>query len=41
MVSGATTEMQSEILSFYDDKTIFLTGATGFIGSLILEKLMR
>ncbi|VVC29135.1 Hypothetical protein CINCED_3A018521 [Cinara cedri] len=36
-----TSEIRSEIQSFYNDKTIFLTGATGFIGSLILEKLLR
>ncbi|XP_025409428.1 fatty acyl-CoA reductase wat-like [Sipha flava] len=32
---------QSEIQSFYNDTTIFLTGATGFVGNLILEKLIR
>lgn len=31
----------SEIQSFYKDTTIFLTGATGFMGNLILEKLIR
>jgi len=31
----------SEIQSFYNDATVFLTGATGFMGNLILEKLMR
>jgi len=31
----------SEIQSFYNDATVFLTGATGFMGNLILEKLLR
>lgn len=31
----------SEIQSFYKNSTVFLTGATGFMGSLILEKLIR
>jgi len=31
----------SEIQSFYNDTTIFLTGATGFMGNLILDKLIR
>jgi len=35
-----TTQL-SEIQSFYNDMTIFLTGATGFMGNLILDKLIR
>lgn len=35
------TNHLSEIQSFYKDTTIFLTGATGFLGNLILEKLIR
>jgi len=31
----------SEIQSFYYGMTVFLTGATGFMGRLILEKLLR
>lgn len=31
----------SDIQSFYKDTTVFLTGATGFMGNLILEKLIR
>jgi len=29
------------IREFYKDKTIFLTGATGFVGKVILEKFLR
>lgn len=32
---------QSEIQSFYNGTTVLLTGATGFMGNLILEKLIR
>ncbi|XP_022180348.1 fatty acyl-CoA reductase wat-like [Myzus persicae] len=35
-----TTQL-SEIQSFYNDTTIFLTGGTGFMGNLILDKLIR
>lgn len=36
-----TLNQLSEIQSFYKDTTVFLTGATGFMGNLILEKLIR
>ena len=29
------------IKEFYKDKTIFLTGATGFLGKVVLEKFFR
>ena len=29
------------ILQFYEGKTIFLTGATGFVGKVVLEKIIR
>ena len=29
------------ILEFYRDKTIFITGTTGFVGKVVLEKLIR
>lgn len=29
------------VKDFYKDKTIFLTGATGSVGRLILQKLIR
>ncbi|KAK9507908.1 hypothetical protein O3M35_007670 [Rhynocoris fuscipes] len=31
----------SEIKEYFSNKVIFLTGATGFLGSVILEKLLR
>uniref|UniRef100_A0A8D8WLU6 Fatty acyl-CoA reductase n=1 Tax=Cacopsylla melanoneura TaxID=428564 RepID=A0A8D8WLU6_9HEMI len=31
----------SEIQTFYANKTIFITGASGFVGTLLLEKLLR
>ena len=29
------------IIEFYRDKTIFVTGCTGFVGKVVLEKLLR
>jgi len=29
------------IKQFYTDKTIFLSGTTGFLGKVVLEKLLR
>jgi len=40
LIRESTTEL-SEIQSFYNNKTIFLTGGTGFMGNLILDKLIR
>lgn len=33
--------VQSEIREFYRDKSVFITGATGFLGKVLLEKLLR
>ena len=33
-------ESRSEIQSFYKDKTIFITGVSGFIGKVLVEKLL-
>ena len=33
--------MSSEIVEFYKNKTIFITGATGFLGKALVEKLLR
>mgnify|MGYP002633770593 FL=1 len=29
------------IANFYKDKVIFITGTTGFVGKVVLEKLVR
>ncbi|EDV58276.1 fatty acyl-CoA reductase wat [Drosophila erecta] len=33
--------MQTEILQFYRNKSVFVTGGTGFLGKVIIEKLLR
>ncbi|XP_039491004.1 fatty acyl-CoA reductase wat [Drosophila santomea] len=33
--------MTSEIISFYKDKTVFITGGTGLLGKVVIEKLLR
>lgn len=30
-----------EIKDYYKNKTIFITGTTGFVGKVVLEKIMR
>ena len=35
------TTQQLKIKEFYANKTIFLTGCTGFIGKVMLEKILR
>lgn len=32
---------ESEIQTFYAGSTVLLTGATGFLGKVLLEKLLR
>jgi fatty acyl-CoA reductase len=32
---------KSEIASYYADKSILITGATGFLGKVLIEKLLR
>ncbi|CAG9854301.1 unnamed protein product [Phyllotreta striolata] len=34
-------EEESEIVNFYRDSTVFITGGTGFLGKLAVEKLLR
>ncbi|EAT39412.1 AAEL008815-PA [Aedes aegypti] len=31
----------SNISAFYRDKVVFVTGGTGFIGKIVVEKLLR
>jgi fatty acyl-CoA reductase len=31
----------AQIKEFYKDQTIFLTGGTGFLGKILIEKLLR
>ena len=30
-----------QVVKFYEGKTIFLTGTTGFVGKVVLEKILR
>lgn len=42
--SGATTKVMvenSEIIKFYSGKNILITGVTGFMGKVLLEKILR
>jgi len=34
-------ENESQVIEFYNKKTVFITGATGFMGKVLLEKLLR
>ncbi|XP_017855525.1 PREDICTED: putative fatty acyl-CoA reductase CG5065 [Drosophila arizonae] len=34
-------EMTSEIQNFYRNKTVFITGGSGFLGKVVIEKLLR
>ena len=36
-----TTSNISEIADYFKDKSIFLTGATGFLGKVLIEKLLK
>ena len=31
----------SDIAAFFNDKSVFITGATGFMGKVLVEKLLR
>lgn len=35
------TSQKSEIKEFYRDKTVLITGTTGFVGKTLLEKMIR
>lgn len=34
-------ELQSNIQEFFKNKSVFITGGTGFLGKLIVNKLIR
>ena len=31
----------SKVIDFFKDKTVLLTGTTGFVGKVVLERLLR
>lgn len=33
--------MESSICEFYKDKSVFITGASGLVGQIAIEKLLR
>ncbi|XP_060534283.1 putative fatty acyl-CoA reductase CG5065 [Cylas formicarius] len=39
--ANGTAASASAIAEFYDSKTVFITGGTGFMGKVLLEKLLR
>lgn len=38
---GRSTESYPRVREYFDKKTIFITGASGFIGRVLIEKLLR
>ncbi|KAL2741583.1 fatty acyl-CoA reductase wat-like isoform X2 [Vespula squamosa] len=40
-LSVKSVDRSTPIQNFYDNQTIFITGGTGFIGKLLIEKLLR
>jgi fatty acyl-CoA reductase len=41
MASAISDIQPSEIVNYYKNKGIFITGATGFLGKVLIEKLLR
>ncbi|CAG9794548.1 unnamed protein product [Diatraea saccharalis] len=41
VVEGSNTNNMSEVQRFYNGKSILITGATGFLGKILMEKLLR
>lgn len=39
--SSNSTDNSGPVASYYRDKSIFITGATGFLGKVLIEKLIR
>lgn len=40
-VHNALPTIQTSVGEFYNGKTVFITGGTGFMGKVLLEKLLR
>jgi fatty acyl-CoA reductase len=41
MSNNNSVVIGSEITEYYNNKSIFITGGTGFIGKVLIEKLLR
>lgn len=41
MQNPVSNSSNSSVSEFYNGKTIFITGGTGFMGKVLLEKLLR
>jgi FlaA1/EpsC-like NDP-sugar epimerase len=41
LVAGSDLSAVSEIASFYAGRSVMITGATGFMGKVLVEKLLR
>jgi len=39
--TGSSTPVPSVISEFFEGKGVFITGATGFLGKTLVEKLLR
>lgn len=41
MASNTTALIESPIANWYSNQTLFITGSTGFMGKVLVEKLLR